>query len=198
MLANQAPAPHDDSPLGDSDYDTILTALMETARGQAFLQEHARRARSGDTVMLLTAIRRIEDLLSSRETEPGSDADVVQSTPSEPSPMESMAGDIAAIEESATVSAAVDSAEIEVETSAILTSDIAAVSTSQVIVSGGYHAQAGAAAIRMPDIDLADHDRADGVTVAETIRPAKAATLARDPFADIRALSDEEKIALFT
>jgi hypothetical protein len=52
----------------------------------------------------------------------------------------------------------------------------------------------------MPDIEFVDEDSPDGeTTAAEVMLPAHAATpLPPDPFADIRALSDEEKIALFT
>jgi hypothetical protein len=43
-----------------SDYDSICAALMDTERGRWFLQEYARRNRSADTKLLLTAIERIE------------------------------------------------------------------------------------------------------------------------------------------
>jgi hypothetical protein len=61
-------------PLADSDYDTILGAVMETARGRWFLQEYARQNRNADTGVLLTAIDRIESLLKSREAEPEPEA----------------------------------------------------------------------------------------------------------------------------
>lgn len=48
------------SPQTDADYDAIRAALMETARGRAFLAEHARRSRSADIAALLAASERIE------------------------------------------------------------------------------------------------------------------------------------------
>jgi hypothetical protein len=47
-------------PTADSDYDTICTAVMATARGRWFLDEYARRNRSADTALVLAAIQRIE------------------------------------------------------------------------------------------------------------------------------------------
>lgn len=44
----------------DAEYDAIQAALMETARGRAFLAEHARRSRSADIASLLAASERIE------------------------------------------------------------------------------------------------------------------------------------------
>ena len=43
-----------------SDYDAIFVALMQSERGRWFLQEYARRNRSADTKLLLSAIERIE------------------------------------------------------------------------------------------------------------------------------------------
>jgi hypothetical protein len=48
------------TPAAQADYDAICAALMHTARGRWFLEEYARRNRSADTRLLLTAIERIE------------------------------------------------------------------------------------------------------------------------------------------
>jgi hypothetical protein len=53
--------------------------------------------------------------------------------------------------------------------------------------------------MQMPGIDFADDNEPDSETVAKSMLPANDATpVPRDPVADIRALSDDEKIALFT
>lgn len=140
MSANHAPALSDavsdtPAPQGDSDYDIILTALMETPRGRAFLQEYAHRNRNADTATLLMAIGRIEGLLISKGLEPAA---------SEPP----------AATESARGTATESNATARVEMTVVET-----------------------------------------VTAAES---ADASSTMRDPFADIRALSDIEKIALFT
>ena len=48
------------APAAQADYDAICAALMHTGRGRWFLDEYARRNRSADTRLLLTAIERIE------------------------------------------------------------------------------------------------------------------------------------------
>ena len=47
----------------DSDYDTILSAIMETSRGRWFLSEFARRNRYADTNILLSALNNIKETL---------------------------------------------------------------------------------------------------------------------------------------
>jgi hypothetical protein len=184
MLANQGLA-SDGSPQGGADYDIILTALMGTERGRSFLQEYAQRNRTSETATLLTAIRRIEDLLKSRALEPETPPVAANANhdaaPLEPSPAEATAADIAALEEPAV--AAVSVAIAETETAAI---EIAAVEIVAV----------KAVAFEMPGVDFADGDESDS---DQAMLPANDATpVPRDPFADIRALSDDEKIALFT
>ncbi len=46
--------------LEESEYQALVEALSESARGRGFLAEHARRSRSAETNILLTAIERIE------------------------------------------------------------------------------------------------------------------------------------------
>jgi chemotaxis protein CheZ len=48
------------SPISEADYESIESAVMETARGRWFLAEYARRNRNADTTMLLKALDRIE------------------------------------------------------------------------------------------------------------------------------------------
>jgi hypothetical protein len=48
------------TPAAQADYDAICEALTHTARGRWFLEEYAKRNRSADTRLLLTAIERIE------------------------------------------------------------------------------------------------------------------------------------------
>jgi hypothetical protein len=66
-MANESGAlvlrPKPDEP-GEGDYQTICTALSESARGRWFLSEYARRNRSADTDVLLAALDRIEGRLN--------------------------------------------------------------------------------------------------------------------------------------
>jgi len=43
----------------DSDYEAILSVIMETARGRSFLTEYARRNRRADVEMILTKIDKL-------------------------------------------------------------------------------------------------------------------------------------------
>ncbi len=56
--------------LGESEYLALVQALSESARGRAFLDEHARRSRSAETKILLTAIERIEAQVRPRPRDP--------------------------------------------------------------------------------------------------------------------------------
>ena len=46
--------------IGESDFEAIESAVMETERGRWFLKEFARRNRTADTEILLDAIARLE------------------------------------------------------------------------------------------------------------------------------------------
>jgi hypothetical protein len=48
----------------DPIYDALVATLRGTARGRAFLDEYARRARASDTAAALNALARIETMLS--------------------------------------------------------------------------------------------------------------------------------------
>jgi len=50
------------------DYDALCAALGATARGRAFLDEHARRARQKDTALALQALSRLEEQLRNRDS----------------------------------------------------------------------------------------------------------------------------------
>jgi len=52
-----------------ADYDALCAALSATARGRAFLDEHARRARQKETTLALQALSRLEEQLRNRDAE---------------------------------------------------------------------------------------------------------------------------------
>ncbi|MEJ2623055.1 MAG: hypothetical protein P8Z80_00475 [Pseudolabrys sp.] len=56
--------------LGETEYRALVQVLSESARGRAFLEEHARRSRSAETKILLTAIERIEAQVRPRPPDP--------------------------------------------------------------------------------------------------------------------------------
>jgi hypothetical protein len=46
--------------LTNGDYETILSAIMETTRGRRFLAEYAKRNRHAETEMILTEISKLK------------------------------------------------------------------------------------------------------------------------------------------
>jgi hypothetical protein len=64
MAHQQLALVENEAPSGDEAlYDALLAALSSTARGRAFLEEHARRIRAEDTAAALAALARIEAML---------------------------------------------------------------------------------------------------------------------------------------
>jgi hypothetical protein len=68
-LAQQIETAGESTGRDDALYDALVTALRSNARGRAFLDEYARRARQADTLAALAALARIEGLLL-RQTAP--------------------------------------------------------------------------------------------------------------------------------
>ena len=67
-MTNPPPAP-----MTDSDYETILGAVLETARGRWFLAEHMRRNRQADTRLVLKAIGQLQRSLQERPSVSGAE-----------------------------------------------------------------------------------------------------------------------------
>jgi hypothetical protein len=66
-LVRQMPRP---GPPGADDYEAFSEVLAASARGRAFLAEHARRSRSADTAQALAALSRIETLVRAKADTP--------------------------------------------------------------------------------------------------------------------------------
>jgi hypothetical protein len=170
-MSDSAPALRDEhEPLADSDYDTILGAVMETARGRWFLHEYARRNRNADTGTVLAAIDRIESLLKSRET-------------------------------AAPPAASVSDAPASVPDIFMQLRDIA----ENLIECGAPTYLCNDLLRRIEELALAYAEPAESQTPANprpvvipSVVEIAVAEPPRDPFADILALSPEERIALFT
>ena len=55
---------------GETDYEAIREAFMETARGRWFLGEYAKRNRHADTRLVLNAVARVERMLEAAQQPP--------------------------------------------------------------------------------------------------------------------------------
>lgn len=183
MLANHAPALND-SPQGDSDYETILTALMDTARGRWFLQEYLLRNRSAETATLLSALGRIEHLLQAKSLEPA--GPVPEVTMPAPDAMdggamipEAMVISVAGAETTAVEVARIEAVAGNAAEMDSVTVEVAEVQQTAIEFLGPHPTDTANPVGNPPLLDRVKDDP-------------------RDPFADFRALSNEEKIALFT
>jgi hypothetical protein len=216
MLTNQhAPAP-DESPQGDSDYDSILAALMQTARGRAFLEEHARRSRAEETANLLAALARIENLLISRGLDPAglSYANGVAVAGIPVASVEGIGEAAVVIDAEAPVNGAV---VMEMAATGLLAMDVAESREIEPAEPDAADRVTDSPAREVSASDPVAHDVFEAGPVIDTTPPPAAPAiefLGPDPgafareqhaarrnpddlFADIRALSEEEKIALF-
>jgi hypothetical protein len=198
--------PFDSEPalLADSDYDSILSAVMETGRGRWFLHEYVSRNRNADTGTLLAAIDRIESLLKAQEND-GAEA-VAGETVAETAPP-GVSGIVVQLHQIA-------ENLIECGAPMYLCNDLLrrieelALAFSRP-ADRAVSAKAGPVAVA--EIAVAEVEIAQVSQVSEVAQVAQVAEVAevaeveivvgetlRDPFADILALTPEERIALFT
>lgn len=169
----------------DPDFDMILAAVMETARGRWFLGEYVRRHRNADTGTLLAAIERIESLLMSAGEPPAPANDIAEPP-------------------DAVTAASLRSATAEIAAVRDQMHDVA----ESLIECGAPSFLCNDLKRRLGDLSRACarlEEAADRPPSAKTAPPAMAAypqtpnpQPQRDSFADFHALSDAEKIALFT
>ena len=173
---------------GDSEYKAFLSVLASSARGRAFLAEHARRSRHADTEMLLAAMARIEDTLAEQR------ALAAASVPAQSAPpaVAPAATALAAIAAQAVAAAQGDLPEVKV---------IKAGSRPPPPHFAGEDFAGDAAVPAAPHAGTA-HDTAAGPDVVAGSGPAERATPAVPPDADalahLLALSEDERLALFS
>jgi hypothetical protein len=60
-MSNEAHARADEPAVSGDEYEAFYAVLSATARGRAFLNEHARRQRHSETEVLLAALKRLEN-----------------------------------------------------------------------------------------------------------------------------------------
>ena len=165
---------------GDSEYEAFLAVLLSSARGRAFLDEHARRGRQADTEMLLDALTRIEATLAE------------QSAPQPMSPPPAGTA-LAAIAAQAVAAAESDMPQVKV---------IKAGSMPPSAHFAGEDFTGGGEAPPSPEVVSASADpAAQSNVIADTVPAEHAAppgTPVADALAQILALSDEERLALFS
>jgi hypothetical protein len=184
-MSNEAQALAGESPgesTDDSEYKAFLTVLASSARGRAFLAEHARRARQADTEMLLAALARIEETLAEQRAQAAAPP-----MPPPPPPLPPGATALAAIAAQAVAAAESDMPEVRVIK--------AGSRPPPPHFAGEDFAGPAEPAPKLPNPAALSN------VIAETVPPEHAAppgTPVADALAHIVALSDEERLALFS
>jgi hypothetical protein len=207
------------SPQDDAEYEAIQAALMETARGRAFLAEYARRNRRADIAALLAASERIEATMREQRAAEAAPSDPAAEATIDPTPqIDQRVPAISWFEPKPALEATTQS----VPTSADKPTNEGPSSTADAAPSADEFADLlfepgmPAAPVRgprtesKPDTTPLDAVPAEthaaaakpangGAVAAKPIRqPAMPAPRAGDPLAPLKAMSDEEKIALFS
>ena len=171
---------------GDSEYEAFLAVLSSSARGRAFLDKHARRSRQADTKMLLDALTRIEATLAEQSAQ----AALPAQQPMSPPPVGTA---LAAIAAQAVAAVESDMPQMKV---------IKAGSMPPPAHFAGEDFTRGAEAAPSPEVVSASADpAAQSNVIADTVPAEHAAppgTPVADALAQILALSDEERLALFS
>ena len=174
----QALAGPPESP-GETEYKTFLAVLSSSARGRAFLAEHARRSRQAETEMLLGALARIETTLAEQRERTAPPA------PFQPPPAATTA--LAAIAAKAMAAAETDVPEVKV------------IKAGSMPAPPQFAGEDFAGAV--PPAPKLPNPAAESNVIADTVPPEHAAppgTPVADALAHIVALSDEERLALFS
>lgn len=145
----------------EDEYQTFYAVLAESARGRAFLAEHARRARQADTTTLVAAFERLETRLATQ---------------------------LAA----APVAAPVAVADAPMPESQPLATAIPEVTLFEAPRAAEAPAPTAIAAPAAASVAMIETVTETTVVIERTAEPP------RDPLAAVMALTEEERIALFT
>ena len=189
------------APQTDADYDAIRAALMETARGRAFLAEHARRNRSADIAALLAASERIEATMR--------DARAVTAPPPQAPVRNDVDERVPAISWfDATPAATAEPSNDTPPSAAASAPDPAPAASADDFADLLFEpmGEPKPDALRMPDLtetSASVANPANGSAAASSgSNPPRHRTRpeprTNDPLASLKAMSDEEKIALFS
>jgi hypothetical protein len=189
-MSSEALAAPADGPSED-DYKAFYSVLASSARGRAFLAEHARRARHAETETLLAAITRIEATLTEqRAAEP---------RPAAPPPATALAAvaaqAIAAAESDLPVMKVIKAGQMP-PPARFAGHDFAAEEPA----ADEPNAASALVAASVPVVETTDAAAASNV-IADDVPAEHAAppgTPVADALAAILALSEEERLALFS
>jgi hypothetical protein len=236
-MSTEASALAPEQPAGEDDYQAFYAVLAGTARGRAFLDEHARRMRHAETEVLLAALKRLENQVAAQTPAPAPALPAIADLGALLETVRSARAQIDAVQLSTTVTQLVSTLEtVQRRLSALLSAEPAPVEQAPApapiqppfaLAITAVAAQALAAAepeeetVRvikagsMPpppvfegedfsagsqDLSFAEpalEDAQDELEGEETVAPSPAIP-EEDPLAPLMALSEEERLALFS
>ena len=218
-MSTEASALAQGEPVGEDEYQAFYAVLAATARGRAFLDEHVRRTRRAETDVLLAALKRLENQVAAQTSAPASpvlaEVDAVLEI------VRSACAQIDAVQLSATVTQLVSALEtVQRRLTPLLPSTPNAAERPQpapvqppfALAFTAVAAQARASAqpeeepVRVikagsmppPPVFEGEHFSAAEAEIEESAADLESAAPEEDPLGPLMALSEEERLALFS
>ena len=218
-MSTEASALAQGEPVGEDEYQAFYAVLAATARGRAFLDEHVRRTRRAETDVLLAALKRLENQVAAQTSAPASpvlaEVDAVLEI------VRSACAQIDAVQLSATVTQLVSALEtVQRRLTPLLPSTPNAAERPQpapvqspfALPITAVAAQARASAqpeeepVRVikagsmppPPVFEGEDFSATNAEIEESSADLESAAPEEDPLGPLMALSEEERLALFS
>ena len=220
-MSEEASALAKGEPVGEDEYQAFYAVLAATARGRSFLDEHARRTRHADTDVLLAALKRLENQVSAQTSAPAPASPVLAEVDAVLEIVRSACAQIDAVQLSATVTQLVSALEtVQRRLTPLLPSTPNAAERPQpapvqppfALAITTVAAQALASAqpeeepVRVikagsmppPPVFEGEDFSATNAEIEESSADLESAAPEEDPLGPLMALSEEERLALFS
>ena len=219
-MSTEASALAQGEPVGEDEYQAFYAVLAATARGRAFLDEHVRRTRRAETDVLLAALKRLENHVAAQTSAPAPASPVLAEVDAVLEIVRSACAQIDAVQLSATVTQLVSALEtVQRRLTPLLPSTPNAAERPQpapvqppfALASTAVAAQARASAqpggpVRVikagsmppPPVFEGEDFSATNAEIEESSADLESAAPEEDPLGPLMALSEEERLALFS
>ena len=219
-MSTEASALAQGEPVGEDEYQAFYAVLAATARGRAFLDEHVRRTRRAETDVLLAALKRLENQVAAQTSAPAPASPVLAEVDAVLEIVRSACAQIDAVQLSATVTQLVSALEtVQRRLTPLLPSTPNAAERPQpapvqppfALASTAVAAQARASAqpggpvrgikagsMPPPPVFEGEDFSATNAEIEESSADLESAAPEEDPLGPLMALSEEERLALFS
>ena len=220
-MSTEASALAQGEPVGEDEYQAFYAVLAATARGRAFLDEHVRRTRRAETDVLLAALKRLENHVAAQTSAPAPASPVLAEVDAVLEIVRSACAQIDAVQLSAAVTQLVSALEtVQRRLTPLLPSTPNAAERPQpapvqppfALAFTAVAAQARASAqpeeepVRVikagsmppPPVFEGEDFSATNAEIEESSADLESAAPEEDPLGPLMALSEEERLALFS